>query len=229
MGENKIDVITIDGPAGSGKSTTARLVAQKLGFIYLDTGAMYRAVTLKALKRRIDVQNESRILSLILDTSIELCVSKRRLRIILDGEDVTTKIRTQEVSRHVSTIAAYKDVRDWMVQLQSKIVKQGKIVADGRDMGTVVFPNARLKIFLVASLKERAKRRQKDFSREGDVVDLAKIAEELKQRDHIDSTRAVAPLKKAEDAIKLDTTNLTIKQQVDFVVEQWVKKIQSDN
>ncbi|UCE06570.1 MAG: (d)CMP kinase [bacterium] len=227
MGENKIDVIAIDGPAGSGKSTTARLVAQKLGFTYLDTGAMYRAITLKALNRKVDVQNESEILSLIRNTNIELQVRNKQLRTVLDGEDVTHKIRTGKVSRHVSTIAAFLGVRDWMVQLQRKIGNRGKIVAEGRDIGTAVFPNARLKIFLIATLEERAKRRQKDFVTEGETIDLKKITEELNNRDHIDSTRAIAPLRKANDAIELDTTNLTIKQQVDFVVEQWNKKVSS--
>lgn len=229
MEENKIDVIAIDGPAGSGKSTTARLVAQKLGFTYLDTGAMYRALTLKAMDRGIDIQNESQLNTLFDDTKIELRAKRGRLKIILDGKDVTIKIRNQEISRKVSIISAYKSVRNWMVQLQCKLGEHGNVVAEGRDIGTIVFPNARLKIFLIASIEERAKRRQKDFSGKGVAVDLKKVTEELNKRDQIDSTRAIAPLKKAVDAIELNTTNLTIKQQVDFVIEQWMIKIRSIN
>lgn len=229
MVKNKIDVIAIDGPAGSGKSTTARLVAQGLGFTYLDTGAMYRAFSLKALRNKIDLRNESEILSLVNDTQIELKVNNGRLKIILDGEDVTHKIRTQKIATVVSIVALHKTVRNWMVQQQRKMGEQGKIVAEGRDIGTVVFPDARLKIFLVASLKERAKRRQKNFCDEGESIDLKTVIKELEQRDHIDSTRAIGPLKKADDAIELDTTNLTIEEQVDFVIGQWNKTVEFDD
>jgi cytidylate kinase len=225
MDENQIDVIAIDGPAGSGKSTTARLVAQKLRFIYLDTGAMYRALTYKVLTRNIDVQDQFEILGLIKDTKIEFRAQKSRIRVFLDDNDITRKIRLQKVSLNVSTIAAYKGVREWMVKMQRQIGQQGKIVAEGRDIGTVVFPHARLKIFLIASLEQRAKRRQKEFSREGRPVHLNKIADELKKRDSKDSLREIGPLRQADDAILLDTSNLTIEQQVEFVVEQWNKKV----
>jgi cytidylate kinase len=224
MGENQIDVIAIDGPAGSGKSTTARLVAQKLGFVYLDTGAMYRALTHKVLRRNIDVKDQSEILALIKNTKIELRAQKGRIKVFLDDNDITRKIRSAKISHYVSTIAAYKDVRDWMVKMQRKIGEQGKIVAEGRDIGTVVFPRARLKIFLIASLEERAKRRQNDFSRGGKPIHLNKVADELKKRDSKDSSREIGPLRKADDAIVLDTSNLTMEQQVEFVVEQWNKK-----
>jgi len=174
MNKKMIDVIAIDGPAGSGKSTTARLVAEKLGFTYLDTGAMYRALTLKALVKGLDPKNEADVLSLLDETNIELQIEKKRLRIILDNEDVTRKIRTQKVSRQVATIAAYPGVRKWMVHLQRKLGKKGNVVAEGRDIGTVVFPDARLKIFLVASLEQRARRRQKDLSVKNQV-DLKKV------------------------------------------------------
>ncbi len=225
MDDTKINVIAIDGPAGSGKSTTARLVAKKLGFTYLDTGAMYRALTLKILKRKINVQDESQIMALILTTKIELQTRKERLGVILDGKDVTQKIRGLKVSNNVSIISTYEGVREWMVRLQRKIGEMGMIVAEGRDIGTVVFPNARLKIFLTASLAERATRRQKDFSSEGKPTPLKQIATGLNKRDFIDSTRAISPLKKADDAIALDTTNLTIEQQVEFVVAQWRRKV----
>jgi len=221
MNDDKIDVIAIDGPAGSGKSTTARLVAQKLGFTFLDTGAMYRALTLKALRKKIDLRNEVQVISLIRDTRIELIHSKGRLQVFLDHENVTRKIRNQSVTNHVSTVAAIPGVRQWLVRLQRGMGTGGKIVAEGRDIGTIVFPNARLKIFLAASLEERAKRRQKDFHQNGERNDLEKVIVELQARDHVDSARATGPLKKAEDAIELDTTNLTIEQQVNFIVEQW--------
>lgn len=225
MADKKIDVIAIDGPAGSGKSTTARLVAKKLGFTYLDTGAMYRALTLKVLNSKIDIQSESKILSLIPTTKIALQPRRKRMGVMLDDQDVTRQIRNSKVSANVSIISAHKNVRDWMVSQQRKIGDAGRIVAEGRDIGTVVFPNARLKIFLIASLAERAVRRQRDFSKEGESTDLAQVASELKKRDVIDSTRAISPLKKADDAIELDTSNLTIEQQVEFVVEQWMRKV----
>jgi cytidylate kinase len=228
MDDMKIDVIAIDGPAGSGKSTTARLVAKRLGFTYLDTGAMYRALTLKILKRKIDVHDESEILALIPGTEIELQARKERLVVILNGKDVTRQIRSSKVSNTVSIVSTYESVREWMVSTQRKIGEQGRVVAEGRDIGTVVFPNARLKIFLTASLTERAMRRQKDFSNEGKSTQLRQVAAELNKRDLIDSTRAISPLKKADDAIELDTSNLTVEQQVEFVVEQWMEKLSGE-
>ena len=224
MIKNRIDVIAIDGPAGSGKSTTARLVAQKLGFTYLDTGAMYRALTLKALRYKLNFEHESAILSLIDDSDIELEEKNGRLKIFLDDEEVTRKIRSQNVSTHVAKLAAYPGVRKWMVRLQRKFGEQGRVVAEGRDIGTVVFPNARLKIFLVASLNARAKRRLSDYKNEKQVA-LNKITKQILDRDLADRSRTASPLKKAADAIELDTTELTIDQQVDFVIEQWNKKI----
>ena len=224
----KTNIISIDGPAGSGKSTTARLVAKRLGFIFLDTGAMYRALTLKALRCKINLENEAEYSALIKDTEIKLFENKKWLRILLDGEDVTQKIRTENVSRNVATVASFPSVRKWMVQLQCKIGNSGNIVAEGRDIGTVVFPDARLKIFLVASLEERAKRRSKDFTKTGDLFDLKKIIQMLKERDLMDSNREASPLKKPDDAIEIDTTNLTIEQQVDFIIKKWEEKIRQD-
>jgi len=230
MNNPKIDVIAIDGPAGSGKSTTARLVAEKLGFRYLDTGAMYRAVTLKALQQGIRIENQSAVVALSRNTEIQFKIQNRSLRVLLDGEDVTRRIRDQTVSRHVSTVAAYQGVRKWITELQRQIGKEGRIVAEGRDIGTVVFPDARLKIFLVASLEQRARRRQKDLADAGESISLKKLTAELKYRDEYDRSRSFAPLKKSADAIELDTTGLTIEQQVDFIVSLWkdkIKKIKS--
>ncbi|MDZ7341727.1 MAG: (d)CMP kinase [candidate division KSB1 bacterium] len=227
MTHEKIAVIAIDGPAGSGKSTTARLVAKKLGFIYLDTGAMYRAVTLKALRRNLDLSEETQVVHLLQDTRVEFVNVSGRWQVLLDDENVTRKIRSLRVSRWVSTVAAMPAVRQWLVALQRRFGQRGRIVADGRDIGTVVFPDAQLKIFLTASLEERAKRRLKDFARSGETIDLQQVIAELKARDEKDSSRAASPLKKAPDAIELDTTHLSIEQQVDFIVQQWQDRIKN--
>jgi len=218
----KTDIIAIDGPAGSGKSTTAKLVAKQLGFTYLDTGAMYRALTLKALRQRLNFHDETALKALIKNIDIQVLEKNGRWSVIVDGENVTKKIRTEQVTEHVATIASQPAVRTWMVQWQRKLGKQGKIVAEGRDIGTVVFPEARLKIFLVASLAARAKRRAREFSAaEGDTANLEKIAQKIKDRDQKDSQREVSPLIKADEAIEIDTTDLTIEQQVDLIVKEW--------
>ncbi len=219
--KNKLDIISIDGPAGSGKSTTAKLVAKKLGFTFLDTGAMYRALTLKALRNNTNLKKETEVVSLTKDTDIKLFENKGWLKVILDGEDVTKKIRTENISQNVATIAAFSAIRKWMVQLQRKIGKNENIVAEGRDIGTVVFPEARLKIFLVASLEARARRRVRDFTTTGEPADLKKIIQSIEQRDTSDSERKASPLKKADDAVEIDTTHLTIEQQVDLIVTKW--------
>ena len=219
--KNKLDIISIDGPAGSGKSTTAKLVAKKLGFTFLDTGAMYRALTLKALRNNSNLKKETEVVSLTKDTDIKLFENKGWLKVILDGEDVTKKIRTENISQNVATIAAFSAIRKWMVQLQRKIGKNENIVAEGRDIGTVVFPEARLKIFLVASLEARARRRVRDFTTTGEPADLKKIIQSIEQRDTSDSERKASPLKKADDAVEIDTTHLTIEQQVDLIVTKW--------
>ena len=222
MKDNKKSaIISIDGPAGSGKSTTARLVAKKLGFIFLDSGAMYRAFTLKALRCHIDLNNEKKLTGLTENTEIKLFENNGWLKIFLDGEDVTKKIRTEKISRNVATVASFPAIRKWMVELQRKIGNGGNIVAEGRDIGTVVFPNARLKIFLVASIEERAKRRARDFSGAKEPADFKNIIRAINDRDAIDSNRKASPLKKADDAIEIDTSNLTIEQQVDLIVEKW--------
>lgn len=221
MKNETIAVIAIDGPAGSGKSTTARLVAKKLRFMYLDTGAMYRAVTLKALRRKVDLRIEKTVVDLLQDTRLDFVNVGGHWQMLLDDENVTRKIRSLRVNRQVSTVAAMPAVRQWLVARQRVFGQRGQIVADGRDIGTVVFPNAQLKIFLTASLEERARRRLKDFARSGETIGLQQVIDELKARDEMDSTRAASPLKKAPDAIELDTTHLSIEQQVDFIVQQW--------
>lgn len=213
-------IIVIDGPAGSGKSTTARLVAQKLGYIYIDTGAMYRALTLKVINSGIDPNDEKSVAQLAENTRIELLYENGNLKVMLDGNDVTEKIRTPEVTSFVSIVSAHPKVREAMVKKQQELGKDGGVVMDGRDIGTVVFPNAHLKIFMTADIKERARRRQKELEAQGFKIDLEKLIYEIEERDKFDSSREVGPLKKADDAIEIDTTNLTIDEQVDFVLKK---------
>ncbi len=222
--QNKLNVIAIDGPAGSGKSTTAKLLARRLGFLYLDTGAMYRALTLKALRQKVDLDSDSELINLAKKTKIDLLNQNGKLRVLLDGKDVTREIRSLEVSDNVSRVAAQKSVREHMVQLQREFGKKGNVIAEGRDIGTVVFPNAKLKIFLVASIKERARRRLKEHISEAEKHRLREMEESIRKRDEADSSREHSPLVKAEDAVEVDTTNLEIEQQVDLIARLWEKR-----
>jgi len=213
-------IIAIDGPAGSGKSTTARLVAQKLGYIYIDTGAMYRALTLKVIELGIDPNDESLITKIAENTKIELLYENGNLKVILDGKDVSEKIRSPEVTSLVSIVSAHPKLRDIMVKKQRELGRNGGVVMDGRDIGTVVFPDADLKIFMTADVRERAKRRQKELKAQGFDVEIEKLIKEIEERDKFDSIREVGPLKKADDAIEIDTTNLTIDEQVELVLKK---------
>ncbi len=222
-------IIAIDGPAGSGKSTTARLLASKLGYIYLDTGAMYRAFTLKVLRQGIDLCDEPALSRLARQTDIRLEPGKNNLRVFLDGEDVTEKIRTPEIDRAISLVSQVKGVRERMVELQRKLGKAGGIVAEGRDIGTVVFPNADVKIFLIASPEARAERRLKDLTAQGIQVSVDEVLADIQRRDELDSNRAISPLKKAEDAIELDTSTLTIPRQVEAILKLVEQKLSKTN
>lgn len=205
--------IAIDGPAGAGKSTIAKIIANKFGFEYLDTGAMYRAATVKALRLGIDLNDESKY-DFILDTTIDFINGD----IYLDGENVTDKIRTLEVSNNVSVVCKYKIVRDRMVALQREMANSKNIVMDGRDIGTVVLPNANLKIFLVATPEERALRRMKEREEQGNNTQtLEETIKEICERDYKDSHREISPLKKADDAIEVDSSHLTINEVVDKI------------
>ena len=202
-------IIAIDGPAGSGKSTISKLVAKDLDLIYLDTGAMYRLVTLKALKMGIldgNLEDLDKINELLDNLEIDI----REDGFYLDGVDVSEEIRKPIVSENVSKIAAIKGVRIKMVDLQRKFSKAKNVILDGRDIGTVVFPNADLKVFLVADARERANRRYKELTEKGENVSLEEIYQNILMRDKIDSTREEAPLKKAEDAVEVDTTSKNI-------------------
>ena len=218
-------VIAIDGPAAAGKSTIAQKVAQMLGYVYIDTGAMYRAVTLKALNQNIDVEDEETIAKMLQDTSIRLTNDKK---VFLDGEDVTDAIRQPIVSQNVSAVSAHKFVRDELKRRQIEYAKTDNVVMDGRDIGTVVLPHAELKIFLVASVEERAERRYKENVEKGITADLELLKKEIAERDYKDSHRAVSPLKPAADAIHFDTTGVGIADVVAFIEEKAKKLLDKE-
>jgi cytidylate kinase len=213
-------VIAIDGPAASGKTTTSKLTAERLGYLHLDTGAMYRAMTLKILQEGIDLSDRSAIARVAGNTVIQLERRGTDLRVLLDGADVTAKIRSQAVTRNVSAVSMLKEVRDVMVREQRRMGADGGIVLEGRDIGTVVFPDADLKIFMVAEVVERARRRQIELGREGQDVALEELVRDIAERDRKDSQRDISPLCRADDALILDTSELTIAEQVDFIVER---------
>jgi cytidylate kinase len=210
--------IAIDGPAGSGKSTTAKLVAKELELQYIDTGAMYRAVALKLIKSDINQNNEKAISEATKNIKINFGTENDLPIIILDGEDVTEAIRTIEVTNLSSQISTIQNVREALVDIQKKLGKSGGVVMEGRDIGTVVLPNAEVKIFLVASLQERTKRRHVELQKQGIEKDFDELQKEILTRDVRDSSRSNSPLKKADDAIELDTTSLSIEEQVNEIV-----------
>lgn len=213
--------IAIDGPAASGKSTTAKLVAQRLGYVHLDTGAMYRAVTLGVLREGIDVGSKTEVETFASRTEVAVeADGTNGNRIFLNGENVTQEIRSPVVTRNVSAISSYEGVRSVLVREQRKLAAQGGVVLEGRDIGTVVLPDAALKIYMVAAVEERARRRKKDLLVAGIEVDEADLVKEIEERDRKDSTRTASPLRMAEDAIKLDTSNITIEEQVSFIVDR---------
>lgn len=216
--------VVLDGPAGSGKSTTAIEIARRLNYIYLDTGAMYRALTLKFLREgKEKIENASDTQELLNNTTIDIKPSAEGLIIYLDGEDVTDKIRSNEVDGFVSEVSAVDKVREYLQVQQRRFASDHDIVAEGRDLGTYVFPDADVKIFLVADLEVRAKRRQ--LQKNADDKELKKFEKNLAKRDKIDSSRSHSPLKKADDAVEVDTTNLTFDEQVDKILEICHQKI----
>ncbi|MDP8212507.1 MAG: (d)CMP kinase [Candidatus Zapsychrus exili] len=209
-----IKVIAIDGPAGAGKSTVAKRLADLLGFSYLDTGAMYRAITLKALRLGVNLENEEDLAKLANNTKIDLEGGGQSSKVFLDREDVTQEIRTLEVTNNTFYIARVPKVREVMVSLQKDIGNTKSVVVEGRDVTTVVFPNAFKKFYLDGNVDERAKRRFKEWQAKQNQVDPVKLLEEVKDRDNKDLTREVGALKKAEDAIVIDSTDLSIEEVV---------------
>ncbi len=211
--------IAIDGPAGAGKSTVARAAAQQLGYIYVDTGALYRSIGLYATAHEVPADSEERVSALLPDIKLELGYQNGEQRVFLNGYDVSEQIRTPEMSMAASKVSAIPEVRQFLFALQKNMAKEHNVVMDGRDIGTVVLPEAQVKIFLTATPEERAKRRHRELVEKGMEVSYESLLEEVKQRDYNDSHRAIAPLKQAEDAILLDTTHLTLEQSIEALLK----------
>lgn len=212
-------IIAIDGPAGAGKSTVAKMVAEKLGYIYIDTGAMYRSIAYLAMKNNIAFDDEEKLTELAQKAHIELVNDNGVPRIFCNGEDVTALIRLPEVGAAASPVSAVLGVREALTAQQRALAHKGRVVLDGRDIGTKVLPDADCKIFLTASLEERAKRRAADFAAKGLEVELKDVVADIQKRDERDSQRAHAPLKQADDAIYLDSTDLSIEQTAAKILE----------
>ncbi|MBU3741668.1 MAG: (d)CMP kinase [Candidatus Kapabacteria bacterium] len=225
---SKAITITIDGPAGAGKSTTARRVAERLGYVYVDTGAMYRAVTLAALEANTPHTPQA-MAALMPDVHITLATDDRGQRTYLNGRDVSDEIRRPDVTGAVSVVSAMPVVRRAMVDIQRTIGANGGVVMDGRDIGSVVFPGAELKIFLVADVAERVRRRLAEAQLRGEQSDEAAIRRQIVERDAYDSSREESPLVKPDGAIEIDTTNLTIDEQVDLIVDRARKYLSAYN
>ena len=213
-------IIAIDGPAATGKSTTAKALAQRLAFTYLDTGAMYRAVTLLTLRKKIKISENFDLISLLEQFDLKIEQHENKILVILNGEDVSGKIRRLDVTENVSEVSALSIVRKTLVKIQRKIANDQNCVVEGRDIGTVVFPNAEVKFYVVADYDVRAKRRLLDFKRLGEKKSIDNLIKEIKNRDKYDSEREDSPLLKANDAIEVDTTNMTIEEQVNIMYKK---------
>ena len=219
-------VIAIDGFSSCGKSTVAKALAKNLNYVFIDSGAMYRAVTLYVQQNNIDINNNDAIIKALDDIHIDFIPNPEKTQILLNGIDVSEAIRTMEVSEYVSEVSAIKAVRTAMVKQQQALGKKRNIVMDGRDIGTTVFPNADLKIFMTASPQVRAERRFAELSAKGEVLTMEEVKENLSHRDHIDSTRAESPLRQADDAIVLDNSELNQEEQLKFVIDLVKQKIE---
>lgn len=210
--------VAIDGPSAAGKSTIAKLAAKKLGFIYVDTGAMYRAIGYFMKAKNINLQNEKNIIKALKEINIDINYIEAQQHIYLNNEDVSEKIRSNEISMAASVVSKVKEVRDFLLDKQRKLAKTNNIIMDGRDIGTVVLPDAQIKIFLTASLNSRANRRFKELKEKNVDITFDEIYNDIKKRDENDINRKIAPLKQAKDAIKLDTSDLSLSQAVDEVI-----------
>lgn len=216
---NKGVAIAIDGPAAAGKSTVAKKVAKKLNYLYIDTGAMYRALTLKGLDEGIDMNDEVALHQLLKKMTIKLIRKNNEQVVFVNGEDVTDDIRSTRVTNHVTVASKHRLIREEMVKRQRALTEENSVVMDGRDIGTHVLPNAQIKIFLIASVEERAKRRYEENIEKGYDSDYEQLKEEIEKRDKHDMERDISPLVKAEDALELDTTSLSIDQVVKKIME----------
>ena len=211
--------IAIDGPAGAGKSTIAKLVAKKLDFIYVDTGAMYRAIALYLLRSGVDTADEAAVSEAVKNADITICYRDGAQQVILNGEDVSGLIRTEEVGNTASAVSVYPAVRAHLLELQRSLAGSRNVIMDGRDIGTVVLPNAQVKIYLTASSMVRARRRYDELTAKGETCDLEKIRQDIEDRDYRDMHRETSPLKQADDAVLVDTSDMTIEQVIDRIVE----------
>ncbi|USS86621.1 (d)CMP kinase [Fructilactobacillus cliffordii] len=218
--------VAIDGPASAGKSTVAKIVAQRFAYVYVDTGAMYRTVTLVALQAGVDLSDEERVLQLLEQTQITFQPGEPVQHVFANQQEVTEAIRSELVTNNVSTVAALPKIREALVDRQREIARAGGVVMDGRDIGTTVLPDADVKIFLVASVNQRAERRYLENQAKGITTSLADLQAEIAERDYKDSHRTVSPLKKAADAVEIDTTTLSIEQVVNQIAELMQQKLQ---
>ncbi|OFD51465.1 cytidylate kinase [Bacillus mycoides] len=210
--------IAIDGPAAAGKSTVAKVVAKKLSYVYIDTGAMYRAITYAALEQKVDIENEEKLMEVVKNVNIEFQQGENTQLVFLNGQDVSEVIRTPDVTNRVSIVAKHPLVREEMVRRQQELAEKGGVVMDGRDIGTHVLPDAEVKIFMLASVEERAERRYLENMNKGFDSNLEQLKEDIARRDKLDSEREVSPLKKADDALELDTTSLSIEEVVQKIM-----------
>ncbi|CAH2466520.1 MULTISPECIES: (d)CMP kinase [Bacillus cereus group] len=210
--------IAIDGPAAAGKSTVAKVVAKKLSYVYIDTGAMYRAITYAALEQKVDIENEEKLMEVVKNVNIEFQQGENTQLVFLNGQDVSEVIRTPDVTNRVSIVAKHRLVREEMVRRQQELAEKGGVVMDGRDIGTHVLPDAEVKIFMLASVEERAERRYLENMNKGFDSNLEQLKEDISRRDKLDSEREVSPLKKADDALELDTTSLSIEEVVQKIM-----------
>lgn len=217
--------IAVDGPAGSGKSTVAKMVARKLGIIYVDTGAMYRTVALHCTQENIPLEEEAAVVAALDGLNMRIQPDTEGQRIFLNEEDVTAKIRTAEIGKGASIVAAYQKVRERMVKLQQEMAQEHSVIMDGRDIGTVVLPHAEVKIYLDAGVEERARRRVGELEAKGEAADFEEIKKMIIQRDYNDMHREHSPLKKAEDAISLDSTGMSIEEVLQAILDITAERV----
>lgn len=212
-------IIAIDGPAASGKSTTAKLIAEKLSILYIDSGAMYRAATLSLIENKIDLKNHSEMISHISSIEIDQKNNSGETITLLNNNNVNAKIRTREIANNVSHVASIPEIREMLVAKQRSFAIRDSVIMDGRDIGTIVFPDAEYKFFMIATVEERAKRRYIEFKENDEQISLDELKEEIKRRDKLDEERESSPLVAAKDSVKIDTSNKTIHEQVNFILD----------